>query len=133
MKFSPSQIAEPLQLRPIANRPWQNIGADLFDLGKKKFLIVTDYLSLYPEVISLTSSNSNAIITAMKSILARHGMPDILYTDNGPSFNSIMFKEFCKVWSFQHITSSSYFPKSNGLIESSVKAKKMCRIERRYF
>ena len=56
MKFSPSQIAEPLQLRPIANRPWQNIGADLFDLGKKKFLIVTDYLSLYPEVISLTSS-----------------------------------------------------------------------------
>ena len=56
-----------------------------------------------------------------KSIFARHGIPSVLFSDNGPQFNSTAFKEFSSLYHFQHITSSPRYPQSNGLAELTVK------------
>ena len=47
-----------------------------------------------------------------------------LLTDNGPQFASRQFKSFASEWSFEHVTSSPYFPQSNGFAENAVKQAK---------
>ena len=115
------QQAEPLHPHPVPVRAWQRVAADIGTLRGKDLLIIADYYSGYPEVVSLSTTSSRAVITAMKSVLARHGVPDVLVTDNAPQFSSSEFTEFAKDWQFRHVTSSPHYPRSNGLAEITVK------------
>ena len=66
-----------------------------------------DYFSRYPEVIKLTTTTSAAVITALKSIFARYGIPEIVRSDNGPQFASQEFATFAKLYGFQLLTQIS--------------------------
>ena len=69
----------------------------------------------------LTTVNSRSVIVYLKDIFARHGVPGVLFSDNGPQYASAEFTELAKNWEFLHNTSSPHYPKSNGLAESCVK------------
>ena len=83
-----------------------------------------DYFSRYIEVTKLTQETSNAIITHLKSIFARHGIPQEVVTDSGPQYSSKEFYQFSKQYSFKHTTSSPHFPQSNGEAERGVQTAK---------
>ena len=53
-------------------------------------------------------------------MFSRVGIPEILRNDNGTQFLSQEFRKFTRSWNFQHITSSPYYPKSNGLADRYV-------------
>ena len=94
-------------LTPLPERPWQLIATDLFILEKVTYLLVVDYYSRYVEVVALPkSTNSLTIIQALKTIFARHGIPDEVRSDNGPQYHSDEFAQFAKEWGFQHSTSN---------------------------
>lgn len=118
------QRPEPLIPGSVPEYPWEIIAADLCTYDGKEYLVVRDTLSNYPEVITLTSTTSNAIIIHLKNIMARHGICKILRTDNGPQFSSKEFRDFSKKWDFTHITSSPHYPQSNGASEIGVKIMK---------
>lgn len=118
------QRSEPLIATPTPNRPWQRVGADLFELDGTHYIIVVDYYSRFPEVISLSSTTSTAVIAAVKSTFARHGIPDVFVSDNGPQFSSRVFAEFAQTYGFHHITSSPGYPQSNGEAEHMVRTMK---------
>ncbi|KAK0139297.1 hypothetical protein N1851_024068 [Merluccius polli] len=109
---------------PVPYRPYFKAGADLFDCNGKSFIVVTDYISNFPEVGQLQSTSSKAVISYLKTVFARHSIPCELFTDNGSQFSSCEFASFAKEWGFHHTTSSPTYPKSNGLAESSVKTVK---------
>ena len=79
---------EPLIISPLPDYPWQVIGTDLFELKGASYLLVVDYFSRYPEIAKLTSTTSQAVITVLKSIFARHGIPEVIRSDNGPQYAS---------------------------------------------
>ena len=56
----------------------------------------------------------------MKSIFARHGIPEKVISDNGPQFSSHEFSQFASTYCFEYVTSSPYFPQSNGEAERAV-------------
>ncbi|VDH88954.1 Hypothetical predicted protein [Mytilus galloprovincialis] len=60
----------------------------------------------------------------MKSIFARHGIPEVLVSDNARYYTSSKFQEFAKSWEFKHITSSPRYQQSNGLAERTVQTVK---------
>ena len=120
----PKQQAEPLMTHPVPHRPYYKVGTDLFDWDGKSYIVVTDYFSNYPEVGILQSTSSKAVISYLKTVFARHGIPCELFSDNGPQFSSCEFAAFARDWGFQHLTSSPTYPKSNGLAETSVKTVK---------
>ncbi len=114
------QQSLPLQPHQVTSRPWEKVAADLFHCKGKDYLVIMDYHSNYPEVCSLTTTTSRAVILSLKTVFARHGVPDELFSDNGPQFRSHEFVEFAKDWDFVHTTSSPNYPQSNGLAEKGV-------------
>ncbi len=49
---------------------------------------------------------------ALKSLIARYGVPDTVVSDNGPQFASEKFTKFAKQWHFERITSSPQYPQT---------------------
>ena len=98
----------------LPDYPWQKVGSDLFELGGSTFLLVVDYFSRFVEISKLTTTCSSSIITILKSIFARYGIPEIMISNNGPQYMSWEMKQFAKQYGFNHITSSPHYPQSNG-------------------
>ena len=112
---------QPLMPTPLPDYPWQRVGSDLFHLNGNTYLIVVDYFSRFPEVIILSSTTSKSVIMALKTIFARHGIPQVVVSDNGPQYSS---RQFAKDYTFTHVTSSPNFLQSNGQAERGVKTMK---------
>ena len=116
---------EPLITTPLPDRPWQVVATDLFELKGVDYLIVIDYFSRYVEVAAMqTTTKSSEVIRALKSIFARHGIPEQVRSDDGPQFDSAEFSYFAKEWGFKHSTSSPRFPQANGKVERGVRTVK---------
>ncbi|XP_034540201.1 uncharacterized protein LOC117832662 [Notolabrus celidotus] len=64
------------------------------------------------------------VITHLKSIFARHGIPEVMMSDNGPQFSGQVFASFAALYGFKHVTSSPRFPQSNGEAERAVQTVK---------
>ena len=112
--------AEPMISIPRPERPWQFVGTDLFELHGKLYLLVVDFFSRYIETAILSSSSAFAVIPHLKSIFARHGVPDLVISDGGPPYNSKSFTEFSVEYNFTHQKSSPKYPQGNGAAERAV-------------
>ena len=119
-----SQQAEPLMPTPLPTLPWQKVGVDLFEYKKSSYIIIIDYFSRFIEIAKLTSTSSTAVITHMKSIFARNGIPYCVMSDNGPQFSADTFSSFAKEYGFTHYTSSPRYPQVNGEVERGVRTVK---------
>ena len=115
---------EPLITASLPEYPWKVIGTDLFELQGQQYLLVVDYFSRYPEVVKLTSTTASSVIAILKSCFARHGIPEMVRSDNGPQFASREFAGFASSYGFEHRTSSPRYPQSNGMVERAVKTLK---------
>ena len=68
----------------LPERPWQKVATDLFDWKGQEFVLVVDYFSRYCEIGVLRKSTSQEVISHLKAIFARHGIPETVISDNGP-------------------------------------------------
>ena len=59
----------------------------------------------------------------MKSVFARHGIPDEVIVDNMP-FSSKECIQFAQEWGFEINTSSPRYPQSNGMSERTIQTVK---------
>ena len=124
-----AQQKEKLIPHEIPNRPWAKIGTDLCTIGNENYLITVDYYSNFTEVDRIYDKKSKEVITKLKAHMARHGIPDICMSDNGPPFNSAEFAAFAEAYEFNHVTSSPGYSQSNGKVESAVKSVKTLLIK----
>ena len=120
----PHQQREPLKLHNIPERPWSLVATDLFYWNGTDYVVVTDSFSGWFEFVMLGNTSSRMVIGKLKEIFARYGIPDVLYSDNGPQYSSEEFQKFAREWGFNHVTSSPYHPQSNGLAERAVRSAK---------
>ena len=74
----------------------------------------------YIEITHLKGVPAKEVITHTKSIFARHEILEAVISDNGPQFASAAYHQFAQDFQFEYITSSLYFPQSNGEAERAV-------------
>ena len=68
--------------------PWQKVASDLYVWNGVNYLLVIDYFSRYTEIAKLSGESSANFIKHLKSIFARHGIPQEMVTDNGLQYSS---------------------------------------------
>ncbi|XP_037579458.1 uncharacterized protein K02A2.6-like [Dermacentor silvarum] len=99
------QRSEPMLPSATPTRPWEEVGVDLFHLNGQDCVLLVDYRSRFPELISLRSTSAPAVINVIKSVFARHGIPRLVRSDNGPQFAAREFSAFADSYGFRHVTS----------------------------
>ena len=119
-----SPRVEPLTPSQLPQLPWQKVGTDLFEWNKSIYLLIVDYYSRWIEVTRLNKLTSQEVINHTRSIFARHGIPEIVVSDNGPQYSADLYATFAREYDFEHVTSSPHYPQGNGEAERAVKTVK---------
>ena len=96
----------------------------MFTLHRKEYVVLADYYSDFVEVQEVADTTSPTIIQFLKEQFSRHGIPDVLVSDNGPLLVSHESRRFAQEWEFKRVTSSPHHHKANGKAESAVKVTK---------
>ena len=105
------------------SRAVQNVSRTTFLRGNRCYR--HHCLTIHGNVLEQTSSiTSKSITLALKTLFARHGIPETVISDNGPQFFSEEFQHFADEYNFSHTTSSPHFPQSKGQAERGVKTVK---------
>ncbi len=105
-------------------RPWTKLEQICFS---GRTINTCWWLTTFPDlwkIAKLSSTTAACVVTHLKSLFARHGIPTEVRSDNGPQFSAEYFKKFAKEWSFSHTTSSPRYPQANGEAERAVRTVK---------
>ncbi|KAJ8006419.1 hypothetical protein DPEC_G00135020 [Dallia pectoralis] len=95
-------------------RPWSTVGAGLFQIDNKQYLVIVDYFSRYFEVAKPRHLTSGAVIDWKSSLsLLNHSIPEVVRSDMAHSLAETfqMNSHRTGVWSCDI---QSHFPQSNG-------------------
>jgi len=81
-------------------------------------LTIIDRFTRWPEAIPLHDSLAETCAEALCRVwIARFGAPEVIVTDQGRQFESVLFKELSQLMGFKRNRSTAYHPQSNGLLE----------------
>ena len=118
----PNVFTEDLATPP--GLPFTRVGLDLVGplyesfRGNKYIIVLVDYLTKWVEAEALAKTESEDVIRFLNNIFSRHGIPEILITDNGPQFISDKTKAFLDLNDVYVHYISTYHPASNGEVEN---------------
>ena len=117
------RLSRKKKLRPHKIHDRQAV--DQFELNNRQYLVTVDDYRNYWEVYQMESSTtSKAVILKLKQQFARHEIPNTVFSDNGPQFDSDDFRSFTREWEFSRVSSRPGYAQSNGMVESAVKTVK---------
>ena len=68
----------------------------MFTLHRKEYIVLVDYYSDFVEVQEVADTTSPTIIKFLKEQFSRHGIPDVIVSDNGPQLVSQEFRRFAE-------------------------------------
>ncbi|KAL0821769.1 hypothetical protein ABMA28_005190 [Loxostege sticticalis] len=108
---------------PYPNEPFQRVHMDfLGPIQNQMYLVVIDAHSKWVECFNMKNNiTSSALINKLYEYMSRFGIPHTIVTDNGSSFTSEEFKQFCAINGISHLTTPIYHPASNGQAETYVR------------
>ena len=96
----------PLKTILLSGLPWQRVVTTLFEWKKGTYLLIVDYFSRWIEIARLDHLSAGTVVTHTKSIIARYGIPEEVYSDNRSHFTSALYADFATEYGFSHFTSS---------------------------
>jgi len=104
--------------------PFTHLGLDIIGPLKKTLnnnqyiFVLVDYFTKWVEAEPTENITSKDVIKFLINVFARHGVPQVITTDNGVQFSSDMTKIFLDLYDVYIKFTSTYHPESNGLTEN---------------
>ena len=109
-------------LRPHA--PFQHVAMDVTELATGKgtlahVLVFLDLFTRWVELVIFNHCPTAAEVTEqlLNQVVSRHGVPELLLSDNGSNMAAQLVKDVCALLATRHITTSPYCPQMNGAVE----------------
>lgn len=83
-------------------------------------------INCYPMLVNfeLSSMAETLVLSYQRNVFSRHGIPEVVRSNNGPQYSSREFATFAEEYSFKHVTSSPLYLQSNGQAEWTVQTMK---------
>ena len=86
--------------------------------GNEHILVIIDQFTKWAECIPLPSQGAECTArAAVHEFFARFGYPIQLVSDQGSNFESVLFKEMCKILHIRKSRTTAYRPSANGQAE----------------
>ena len=86
--------------------------------GNRYALIVMDYFSKWTEVHAMPDQTAEAVAHILiKEVISRFGVPLQIHTDQGRNFESVLFKEVCRLLDIDKTRTTPLRPQSDGMVE----------------
>ena len=86
----PRQLLKPT---PGPEHPWQHCGADFMFFNGYQYFIVKNYCLKMPIIHKMLPSQctDTKMILTVKELFAKHGIPEMVWSDNSLQFASALF------------------------------------------
>lgn len=117
----PNTPKTPLMGRPkLATMPWQMISVDFTGpfprsrSGNTSLLVVTDHFSKFVLIHPMREAKTEPLVKFLESmVFLLFGVPEILISDNGPQFKSMLFGSLLAKYKVTHWKNANYHPANN--------------------
>ena len=122
-KCCPCQIATPkpsretLKMTQLPCGPWHQVSVDFCEVAGLYVLVVIHDYSRFPGIEIVHSTAANAVIPKLVRIFAADVVPEVVKTDNGPSFNEHKFAQLADYLGFVFRKVAPLWPEANDEVE----------------
>ncbi|OMJ10457.1 Retrovirus-related Pol polyprotein from transposon [Smittium culicis] len=115
----------PGELQPIiVSEPFEIVSIDFAgpfpgtENGNKYILVIADLLTRWVDAVGAPNTTSETTVDILeKRLIAYHGSPGKLLSDNGAAFTNQLINAFCMNHGIKQVFSSPYHPETNGMTE----------------
>jgi len=121
----PQVYPEPTEDLPTeVEGPFTHLGLDIIgpliktSNNNQYIIVIVDYFTKWVEAEPTENVTSKDVIKFLINVFSRHGVPQVITTDNGVQFTSDMTKIFLDLYDVYVKFTSTYHPESNGLTEN---------------
>ena len=113
------------QLQPLlTGAPWERIGIDITGphppsaRGNVYVLTIIDHFTKWVELFPMRNQEAHTVAKILvDQVICRHGCPLQILSDQGPNFESALFRGICERLSIDKVRTTAYKPSTNGNIE----------------
>ena len=86
--------------------------------GNKYILVVGDYFTKWTEAYAIPNQEAVTVANVLiKEFICRYGVPLQIHSDQGRNFESMLFKEICRILNIEKTRTTALHPQSDGMIE----------------
>jgi Integrase zinc binding domain/Integrase core domain len=113
------------ELNPIQpTAPWERVGIDfvgplsITERGNRYIITAIDYFTRWPEARAVKEATAEeAAKFIYEELICRHGIIDVIHTDQGTHFVNEMITALTQRFDMRHHKITAYHPQANGLVE----------------
>ena len=118
----PAPQRAPMSSVPIGN-PWQMVAADILEVlvsanNNCYLLVLQDYFMKWVEVVPMPDQTVTCIVSAITKIFCSLGISEVLHSDQGQNFESLLLRETLKAFGAKKLHATVYpvaDPRGGGL------------------
>ena len=121
----PQPYPEPTEDIPTeVEGPFTHLGLDIIGPLEKTsnnnqyIIVIVDYFTKWVEAEPTENITAKDVVKFLINVFARHGVPQVITTDNGVQFTADMTKIFLDLYDVYVKFTTTYHPESNGLTEN---------------
>ena len=124
-KPPPNRNIAPLTSIDTGQGPFEQVALDILKLPKthrnnQYLLVIEDYFSKWVEAFPLVRTAAPSVAQCvLNGWIARFGCPFTILSDQGPEFESLLFKELNEMLQVKKMRTTTYHPRTDGMVERS--------------
>ena len=117
----PIPIRAPMTSIPIG-RPWQMVAVDVLEVPVSSnnncyLLVLQDYFTKWVEVVPMPDQTAARIVSAATKIFCSLDIPEVLHSDQGRNFESLLLRETLKAFGTSKSHTTAYHPQGDRMVE----------------
>ncbi|PAA84541.1 hypothetical protein BOX15_Mlig014170g1 [Macrostomum lignano] len=114
----------PLQNNTVPSAPWEMVQVDIkgplpeTEAGLRYIICFTDVFSKWVEATAVSNIEARTVADALlRSVVLRHGAPEVIHSDQGRQFESDIFQELCRLLDIRKTRTTPFHPSGNPAVE----------------